>query len=148
MNSAHRGFTLIELMIVVMIIAILAGVGYPSYREFVRRSARSEAKTALLENAQFMEQNFTTANRYDKDSAGEDIDDADLPVPQSPKDGAAKYTISVVVDEDTPGTYLLKATPVAGGPAADDKCGTFTLNNTGQKELEDSTANVAECWSK
>ena len=48
MNRKQHGFTLIELMIVVVIVAILASISYPSYREFVRRSARSEAKTALL----------------------------------------------------------------------------------------------------
>ena len=66
----QQGFTLIELMIVVVIVAILASLSYPSYREYVRRSARAEAKAALLENAQFMERNFTAANRYDEDSAG------------------------------------------------------------------------------
>lgn len=145
---SNRGFTLIELMIVVVIIAILASIAYPSYREFVMRSSRSDAKTALLQNAQFMEQNFTVANRYDQDSAGTAITSASLPVQHSPVEGAARYNITVEVNAATPGAYLLKATPIAGSPAASDRCGTFTLSNTGQKALESASAPVSECWNK
>ena len=147
-NTNQRGFTLIELMVVVVIIAILASVSYPSYREFVRRSARSEAKTALLENAQFMERNFTASNRYDQDSAGTGIDSASLPVPQTPKEGSAKYTITLDEDALERDEFVLRATPVAGSGAADDPCGTLTLSNTGEKDVLDGSRSASECWSK
>ncbi|MBB6091842.1 type IV pilus assembly protein PilE [Povalibacter uvarum] len=149
MKQTQRGFTLIELMIVVTIIAIIASVGYPSYRQYVKRSARAEAKTALLENAQFLERNYTAANRYNQDSAGNDITDADLPVTQSPKDGGGKYTIVVVDGDDSPtaSTFVLRAIPVAGGPMDNDECGTLTLSNAGVKDVTGSKP-ATECWGK
>ena len=143
MSSPQRGFTLIELMIVVVIIAILASIAYPSYTQFVRRSARAEAKSALLENAQFLERNFTTANSYAKDSAGNDIDDSKLP-----RGGNARYDISVNVNVATPTVFSLTAAPVAGGPSAGDACGTLTLNQQGAKGVSGGTLSAAECWGR
>jgi type IV pilus assembly protein PilE len=148
MMKKTTGFTLIELMIVVVIVAILAAVAYPSYQNFVRRSARADAKSALMTNAQFMERNFTSANRYDADSAGNPIEDSSLPATQSPSTGAAKYAMTVEVDDATPLQYVLRAVPVAGTLAADDACGTFVLNQAGQKTVEDATMTAAQCWNQ
>jgi type IV pilus assembly protein PilE len=145
-KPVDRGFTLIELMIVVVIVAILAAIAYPSYTEFVRRSARSEAKGALLENAQFLERNFTTANTYATDSAGNAITDASLPVQQSPRDGAGRYAITV--NGLTPTLFELRAAPIAGSPAAGDPCGTYTLDQAGRKGLLGNTMSVADCWNR
>jgi type IV pilus assembly protein PilE len=144
MITRKRGFTLIELMIVVAIVAILAGIAYPSYREFVRRSDRADARTALLENAQFLERNFTVSNSYNKDSAGNDLDSTALPVKQSPRNGAAKYNITI--DAATATAFTLKATPT--GSMAGDACGTFKLAHTGQKTLAGNTKSVADCWNR
>ena len=144
----QQGFTLIELMIVVVIVAILASLSYPSYREYVRRSARAEAKAALLENAQFMERNFTAANRYDEDSAGNAITSASLPVQQTPKEGAAKYAITLDDDALDATEFVLVATPVAGSGAAGDPCGTFTLYHTGKKLVESASKSTSDCWGK
>jgi type IV pilus assembly protein PilE len=150
-HHSQRGFTLIELMVVVTIVAILASIAIPSYREHVRRANRAEAKSALLENAQFMERNRTVSNKYDHDGAGDPIDAASLPVQQVPKDGgAASYTIKFVDDSPTETAFTLIAEPVAGGPMGGDKCGTLMLNEQGKKEIEDATAGVtaADCWNK
>ena len=60
----QTGFTLLELMITVIVIAILASIALPSYQDYLRRGYRADAKAALMENAQFMERNFTEANRF------------------------------------------------------------------------------------
>lgn len=129
-------------MTVVVIVGILASIALPSYREHVKRAARADAKAALMENAQFLEQNFTEANRYHQDSAGNPIT---LPVTQSPREDSAKYTISVAA---TATTFTLTAAPVAGGMMAGDSCGSFTLNQLGQKNIINATKSASECWGR
>ena len=141
-KTDQSGFTLAELMIVVVIVGILASVALPSYREHVKRAVRADAKAALMENAQFLEQNFTEANRYHQDSIGNPIT---LPVTQSPKGDSAKYTIAVVA---TATTFTLTAAPVAGGMMGGDSCGSFTLNQLGQKNVINATKSASECWSR
>lgn len=137
-----RGFTLIELLVTVVIVGILAMLAIPNYLDYVRRAARSDAKECLLEDAQFMESNFTEANRYDLTAAGAAVA---LPVTQSPRDGTAKYALSLTqVDAST---YTLAATPVPGGSMAGDACATLTLNQLGQKGMVGASLSVDACWN-
>lgn len=142
---SQKGFTLIELMIVVAIVGILAAVAIPSYMEYTRQAARSDAKSALLENAQFLERNFTESNKYDKDASNTAVTSSTLPVQKSPRDGAAKYQINLTV---TASTYTLTAAPISGGSMASDTCGSLTLNHLGQKGVSGGTKSVADCWNK
>jgi len=141
MTAHPKGFTLVELMIVVAIIGILAAVAYPSYTQYVQRANRAEARSMLLENAQFLERNYTTANRYDQASNGTAINDAALPRPQSPENGAARYNISFAAVAAQ--AFTLRAVPT--GSMAGDACGTLTLTNTG---VQGAGGNVAECWGR
>jgi type IV pilus assembly protein PilE len=128
------GFTLIELMITVAVVAILAAVAIPSYQDHVRKSRRAQAKADLVELAQILERNHTVQNTY----VG-----ATLPFTQSPRQGTAQYTLSLI-GTTSASAFSLQAAPVDGGPQATDKCGTLTLDQAGRKTPTDST--VAGCW--
>lgn len=143
LGTRESGVTLIELMIAVAIVAILASIAYPSYQEHVRRGNRAEARAVLLESSQFLERNYTIANRYDQDSAGAAVA---LPFIQSPKSGTARYTIAANFPDAQ--SFTLNATPV--GSMVGDTCGTITLSDTGQKGAAGVTtgAIVDQCWGR
>jgi type IV pilus assembly protein PilE len=145
--SRQTGMTLIELMIVVVIIGILAAIAYPNYAQYVQRGNRAEAKSILLETTQFLERNYTLANRYDLDSVGNAVV---LPFTTSPKGSTAttkKYDITVAYGAAPAQTFTLSATP--RNSMVGDKCDTLTLTNTGVKGLSGSpTFSVSECWGK
>lgn len=138
------GFTLIEVLIAVAIVAILAAFAYPSYQEQVRKARRADAQTVLMEGAQFMERLYTETGCF---NAGADADcstaaDAGvvLPYTESPIDGQTKY-YDIRVPAVTATTYRLEASPK--GTQAGDGCGTMTLDQVGQK-----TAAKNYCWKK
>ena len=130
------GFSLIELMIVVAIVGILASVAYPSYQESVRRSARAEVRTAMMQMAQLQERNFTDRGVYVAVVA-EVTSGAWAPYNWSGSSYASrKYNIKVDLAADPP--YLITATPANG--FSDPTCGSLTLNTAGTRTPS------TECW--
>ncbi len=138
-----RGFTLIELMIVVAIIGILAVIAYPSYLNHVRESRRTSAKTALLDVAGHEERYFTTNNTYTTSLSTLGYPSgATMPVPSSTQD---YYDVKIVSANGT--SYFLQAVP-AGDQAQDTECGTFTLNNVGIQGNTGNSGSSQDCWGK
>jgi type IV pilus assembly protein PilE len=121
MKFRSRGFTLIELMIVVAIIGILAVIVYPTYTRQVQKSRRAQAKADLTELSQQLERQFT-ANR--------DYTGYTLAFTQSPREAGATVAYGIVGNVQAR-AYVLTAN--AAGPQATDLCGNLTLTNTGVK---------------
>jgi type IV pilus assembly protein PilE len=120
--NRQRAFTLIELMIVVAIIAILAAVAYPSYREHVIRTNRADAQQYLVDIANRQEQFLLDVRSYG--------DETDLGL-TTPERVDRFYNITVTPAAGPPPGYTLTAAPKAGTMQAGD--GNLTLNNAGVK---------------
>ena len=157
-STIKNGFTLIELMIVVAIVGILAGIAYPSYQDSVRKSRRADAKGALMGFANAMERYYTENNTY-LGAAGTTATPANTGAPRifatkSPIDGGKTFynlTINAPppptpTPAPTPTTYTLYAIPT--GHQANDKCGTLTLTETGKKGILNQATGVTvnDCW--
>lgn len=155
-----KGFTLIEIMITVAIVAILAAVAMPSYTSYVQRGNRADARNTLLAAAQRMEQNYNLAGRYDTLQDGTTaVNTAMLTtwgLNRSPSSGTQLYTISFNVAPDRT-SYVLAATPVTGTVQANDTCGELRLTERSLKAAKGENpntagiarnANTAECWNK
>lgn len=119
-----KGFTLIEVMIVVVIIGVLAAIALPSYRAYMIKGNRSAAQQFILSISNKEEQYLLDSRSYT-----ETIGTGGLNL-STPSEVTGKYTFAVVVTA-TPPTYTITARPVAGSMQAND--GDLTYNNLGTK---------------
>ena len=123
----HSGFTLIEILIVIAIVAILVALALPNYNESVRKARRSDAQQDLLEFAGTAERVFTRTNSY-------------ITVDDTTPAATDYYTYSFPAAA-TATTYSITATPKSSQGV--DKCGTMTLTNTGARTY---SGTLAGCW--
>ena len=135
------GFTLIELMIVVVIVAILAAVALPSYDRYVKKSRRTDAKQALLDFAARQEKYFSTHNTYSAKGTdlGYSVDNA-IQVGS----GKSYYTLSFT-QVSGPTTFSATATP--SNAQIGDACGTYLLDHFGAQSYSTMATDPSlECW--
>jgi type IV pilus assembly protein PilE len=140
-NTVSRGFTLVELMITVAIVAILAAVAYPAYTSQVVSARRSDGQAKLLEIMQAQERYYTTQNTYTADMTdlGYSNDPADSDENWYQVDGQAcgGSTLAECI--------VLTATAQGDQATKDTECGNLSLNSRGAKG-ESGTGTVDDCW--
>lgn len=145
-RARQAGFTLIELMIVVVVVAILAAIAFPQYRDYVVRSNRAVAKSLLVQVADRQEQFFTDRKTYASDMTDLGypaattiyVDRGGNAIGAGP--GDALY--SIVLSNPGATTFTLTATPL-NAQADDTKCTAMAINQRGQRT---STPAGSECW--
>lgn len=134
-RARPRGFTLVELMVVVMIVAILSAIAIPSYTRHIARTNRSAAKACLSEAAQFMERYYTTNLTYDGATLRLGC--------QTESKLDQRYTLAVSnLDAKT---YTVTATPVGAQASRDVRCGALSVDQDGKRGAE-GVGGVADCW--
>ena len=171
MRKPSDGFTLIEVMIALLVVAILAAVAYPSYQEHLTRSKRSEAKAALLKAAQLQERNYLNGdpNNVDPNRPPTYVDTAGLArlfglgaaatiySGETPGANTGWYTITVDAPAAATGCttnltecFVLRATPNNAAPRnfSDAGCNELTLDSAGRRSKTGGTLTVNECWDR
>ena len=142
MNSLRtRGFTLVELLVTISIVAILAGLAYPSYTSYVRKGKRAEARAAISDLLQQQERYLTQRNTYVAFAAG------DSTVPFKTYSGENRtYTAHLIGAEVCDAaTSIQDCVQVVAVPQqADPEAGTLKLTSTGVKSCTGTTP--ALCW--
>jgi type IV pilus assembly protein PilE len=146
-SNTQSGVTLVELMTVVVIVTILASVAIPSYRSYLIRTQRSDAKTALL-NLRAAQEKFYLQNNAYSDKITDPSASGGLGLRSTSDNGF--YTLSVDLgtgaDEDSNQGYTASATPVEGrGQTEDEKCLVMTLTDVGLRGASGS-GGPEYCW--
>lgn len=138
------GFTLIELMIVLVIAAILVTVAVPIYLHQVQESRRTDARSALLDLAAREERFYATNNAYSNTAS--DLGYQGWGSGNPVGNGQYYYIDQPTVNNAaTPPSFSLTAHPVSSGPQANDgDCTSFTVNSSGQQSATGSSA--SSCW--
>jgi type IV pilus assembly protein PilE len=126
-----NGFTLIELMVVLVIAGVLAAIAIPNYSEYILRSNRSSAQAFISDVSSRQSQFFLDRRTYATTLAALNL--------VTPADVAARYTVAIAVNAGPPPTFTVTATPA--GVQLGDRCGVLGVNQAGVK-----TADTTRCW--
>jgi type IV pilus assembly protein PilE len=137
-----RGFTLVELMIVLAIIAILAAIAIPSYSRYAFRARRADGQELLLRIANAQERYYATNNKYGTLSGTPGLGYTDPAVSEK-----GYYQVTVTFPSGASSSYLETATPQ--GAQSKDACGTLSIDNAGTKLPASTNAaynSNGSCW--
>ncbi len=141
-RDRQQGFTLVEVIIAAVIIAILSAVAYPAYMDNVVRANRTDARAVLTRLANEMERSFATNGQYPATLAGFGLMEAGDAYFSD--NGHYVLTIAAGPSGSLQTSYALSADPVEDGPQAhDETCPSYSLNSQGRRLPDAATT---ECW--
>ena len=134
MIEYNRGFSLIELMVVVAIVAILGTIAYPSYQQYLLVSHRVDAKKMLLDAANRQETYFMDFNQYASSATA-------LNISENSDSGFYHLVVSAAGN-----TYTLTAT-ASGAQGSDRDCLVFSVDQNGIKSAKNASNQTNNnCW--
>lgn len=136
--KSKRGFTLLELLIVMAIIAIITAIAFPAYQQHIIRSNRSAAQSFIQGVANKQEQYILDARAYADTLAL-------LNITTVPGEVSKNYDITITDVTTTPPGYTIVATPTGFQLSKDTQCGKLTINQLGAKGIN-GTGTVSSCW--
>ncbi len=141
LQKVQAGFTLIELMIVVVVISLLSFIALPSYTETTRKTKRADGIAAMMEIAQALERCYTSYGKYNSAKCTAKVNNVVIANAAKVLSVKKEYEITIV---STDSTYTLTGVPKTASQLKDLKCTSFILDNTGKKSATgtDST----KCW--
>ena len=138
-----RGFTMVELIIAMAVVAILTAIALPAYTQYVQRSHRSDARLALMRAAQWMERYRTEWGSY-RNATNPPVLPADVAVSPPPGSGKTQYNLSLA---STATTFTLTAARNSTGTMKADSCGSLMLTHDGARGRT-GTAPLEQCWAR
>lgn len=140
-KQRRGGFTLVELMIAIAVVAILTAIAYPMYQDQVRKSRRAAVKGSMLQISQFMERHYTENMRYSADAGGNSLSMNDVynaSFLEDPNTVEKYYDLTLTSNLTT---YTISAVPGSG--QSYDVCANLGLSSTGART---TSSNHTGCW--
>ena len=132
MKTAPQGFSLIELLVVMALVALLSSFALPAYQSSQQRAQRTLAKLALMKTAYWLERSASASGNYPTLLPDTVWQTSEL-----------RYRLQL---QSQANTYVLKAVPL--GAQAQDPCGSLTLSHVGERGVQNASMNAAQCWAR